>query len=45
MFLGYLIWLPVREQDMNDGWMSLPQDETDEEHQHGTQLQAYDIEN
>ncbi|KAG2185660.1 hypothetical protein INT44_002453 [Umbelopsis vinacea] len=44
IFLGYLIWLPIREQDENDGWMSLPQDEADEEHQHGTQLQAYDVE-
>ncbi|CAO3695290.1 unnamed protein product [Umbelopsis ramanniana] len=44
VFLGYLIWLPVREQEENDGWMSLPQDEADEEHQHGTQLQPYEIE-
>ncbi|KAI8576749.1 hypothetical protein K450DRAFT_255393 [Umbelopsis ramanniana AG] len=45
MFLGYLIWLPIRKQDENDGWMSLPQDEADVEHQHGTQLQAYEVEN
>ncbi|CAO3679830.1 unnamed protein product [Umbelopsis vinacea] len=41
LFLAYLIWLPIREHENDDGWMTLPQDENDEEHRHGTQLQPY----